>query len=70
MITLSLLQEGPAETTIYMIAGYALIFGVMVIYILSLWVRWRNLQRDQAVLQEMLPGEEAPAETSIETSNA
>lgn len=55
MIFSSLFQEGPAETTAYMIAGYAVIFVVMAIYIISLWLRWRNLHRDQEMLQRLLP---------------
>jgi len=48
-----LLQEGPADTTDYMIAGYAVIFGVMLLYVISLWVRNRNLEKDLEVLQEI-----------------
>ncbi len=47
------LQEGPANTTSYMIAGYAVIFGVMLIYLISLLVRQRNLQKDLEVLEEI-----------------
>lgn len=43
----------PMETTNYMIAGYAVIFGVMLVYLVSLFVRWRNLKQDAALLQEM-----------------
>jgi hypothetical protein len=53
MLFSTLLQEGPANTTSYMIAGYAVIFGVMLIYLISLLVRQRNLQRDLEVLQEI-----------------
>ena len=48
-----LLQEGPANTTSYMIAGYAVIFGVMLLYLISLLVRQRNLQKDLEVLEEI-----------------
>jgi hypothetical protein len=48
-----LLQEAPAETTAYMIAGYAVIFGVMLIYLASLLLRRRNLAQDLEVLQEL-----------------
>ena len=47
------LQEGPANTTSYMIAGYAVIFGIMLIYLISLLVRQRNLQKDLEVLEEI-----------------
>ena len=53
MLLTQLLQEGPAETTGYMIAGYAVIFGVMLIYVASLYIRRRNLLRDLEVLQEL-----------------
>ena len=48
-----LLQEGPADTTDFMIAGYAVIFGVMLIYLISLLVRQRNLNKDLEVLEEI-----------------
>ena len=53
MLLSVLLQEGPADTTSYMIAGYAIIFGVMLIYLISLLVRQRNLQKDLDVLKEI-----------------
>ncbi|NJD60885.1 MAG: hypothetical protein C3F13_06160 [Anaerolineales bacterium] len=49
----TILQYAPAETTRYMIAGYAVIFSVMFLYILSLILRRRNLERDLATLEEM-----------------
>jgi hypothetical protein len=48
-----ILQEGPAQTSGYMIAGYAVIFGVMLIYLVSLVVRFRNLNQDLEVLDEL-----------------
>ena len=48
-----LLQEGPAETTNYMLLGYGVIFFVLGIYIVSLYVRNRNLKRDAAMLEEL-----------------
>jgi hypothetical protein len=53
MLFSTLFQEGPANTTNYMIAGYAVIFGVMLLYLISLMVRQRNLQKDLEVLQEI-----------------
>jgi hypothetical protein len=55
-----LFQEGPAETTAYMIAGYAIIFGVMALYVASLMIRSRNLKQDLEVLAEL--GEDAELE--------
>ena len=50
---MNLLQVGPADTTSYMIAGYAVIFGVMFLYVLSLVVHKRNLEKDLEVLVEL-----------------
>ena len=50
-----LLQEAPAATTAYMIAGYVVIFGVMLIYLASLAIRHRNLKQDLEILQELPP---------------
>ncbi len=47
------LQEGPAQTTGYMIAGYAVIFGVMALYLFSLWLRARNLGQDLETMDEL-----------------
>ena len=46
------LQTGPAETTSYMIAGYVVIFGAMLIYLVSLIARQNNLKRDLELLEE------------------
>ena len=46
-------QEIPAETTAYMIAGYVVIFGVMIFYWISLMVRRRNFKQDLEVLQHL-----------------
>jgi len=52
------LQTGPADTLGYMIAGYVVIFGSMLLYLISLIVRRRNLTQDLEVLQEMDEGNE------------
>ena len=51
------LQTGPAETTSFMIAGYAVIFGVILIYLVSLIVRQNNLKRDLELLEEFGEGD-------------
>ena len=48
-----LLQDAPAETTGYMIAGYAVIFGLMLFYLISLVMRRRNLEQDLEVLEDL-----------------
>ena len=45
--------ETTPDTSQYMIAGYAVAFGVMLIYVISLAVRNRNLKRDLSMLEEM-----------------
>ena len=49
----SFLQQAPAETTRYMVAGYSVIFGVMLLYVISIFIRRRNLKRDLQILDEM-----------------
>lgn len=46
-------MDAPANTTTYFVAGYAVIFGIMAIYLISLLIRWRNLRQDEAVLEEL-----------------
>ena len=50
-----LLQTAPADTTSYMLVGFGLIFGAIGLYVLSLYVRSRNLAKDLAVLTEVAP---------------
>ena len=47
------LQEATPDTSGYMIAGYAVAFIVMGLYVFSLYLRNRNLQQDLKVLEEM-----------------
>jgi hypothetical protein len=47
------LQQGPANTVSYMILGYAVIFGVILIYLVSLAIRSRNLRQDLEVLKDL-----------------
>jgi len=49
----SIYLEAPASTSAYMIAGFIVIFGVMLLYLLSLVVRNNNLNQDLEVLQEL-----------------
>lgn len=51
-------MQGPADTLNYMIAGYAVIFVVMVFYLASLVVRWRNLRQDEEMLEQVEQQEE------------
>lgn len=47
------LLEGPKETTDFMILGYVVIFGVMLVYIYSLKRRRQNLELDLELLEEI-----------------
>ena len=55
------LQEAPAETFNYMAFGFIVILGTMGLYLLSLVNRYRNLERDMELLDEL----SAEAEPSI-----
>lgn len=46
-------QTGTPDTSGYMIAGYAVAFIVMAIYVGSMYLRSRNLEQDMDMLHEM-----------------
>ena len=46
-------QEVTPDTSGYMIAGYAAAFIILAIYVASLYLRNRNLNRDMEMLAEM-----------------
>jgi len=48
-----LLQEATPNTVGYLVAGYAVIFGLMGLFLFSLISRWRNLKKDLALLGEL-----------------
>lgn len=45
--------EAPPETSGYMIAGYAVALGVMLLYVGSLFLRFRSLHQDLSTLQDL-----------------
>jgi hypothetical protein len=47
------LQESIPDTSRYMVMGYAIAFAVMILYVFSLYIRNRNLNRDKAALDEL-----------------
>jgi hypothetical protein len=47
------LQTPTPDTSGYMIAGYAVAFIVMGLYVASMYVRSRNLIRDKETLEEL-----------------
>jgi hypothetical protein len=46
-------QEVPPDTSGYMIAGFAVAFIVMALYVVSIYLRARNLNQDMTILEEM-----------------
>jgi CcmD family protein len=60
------LQDAPPNTTSYMIAGYAVIFIVLALYLASLAIRQRNLRRDAETLEQLeRAGKKSPADKKI-----
>jgi uncharacterized membrane protein YedE/YeeE len=47
------IQQGPADTVSYMLLGFGVILGIMALYLLSLWLRSRSAERDEAMLKEI-----------------
>jgi hypothetical protein len=45
--------QSPPDNSAYMIAGYAVIFGVMLIYVASLFLRQRSMKRDLEILEKL-----------------
>jgi len=58
-------QETIPDTSGYMIAGYAIAFIVMGLYVLSFYLRSRNLKQDLAMLEEM---DKSVVETDVNLS--
>lgn len=46
-------QDATPDTSGYMIAGYAVAFIVMGLYVASIYMRSRNLRQDMSTLEEM-----------------
>ena len=46
-------QEATPDTSGYMIAGYAIAFILMALYVASIYIRNRNLHQDMTMLEEM-----------------
>jgi len=47
------MMETTPDTTAYLIAGYSVILGGLLLYVISLMVRWRALAREERVLAEI-----------------
>ena len=46
-------QDAPPDTSSYMILGYAIFFGISILYVVSLAIRRRNLELDLRTLEAM-----------------
>ena len=67
-----LLQDVTPDTSGYMVAGYTIFFVIFAIYLLSVFLRTRNLRKDLGVLEAMekesRPGKPAARATSAAAS--
>ena len=61
------LQESVPDTSQYMILGYTVSFLVIGLYVLSLYIRNRNLKRDITLLEDM--DKAAPADRQPKVSS-
>jgi len=52
MDLLSILMQ-PADTWNYFVMGYVVCFGVMSLYLVSYFVRFRNLKQELTLLEEL-----------------
>ena len=46
-------HDAPIDTVNYMIFGFVVIFGTMITYLVSMYVRQRNLKQDLEMLEEL-----------------
>ena len=53
------ISMAPADTWNYFVMGYTICFGVMGLYLASYFVRFRNLNRELALLEELESESEA-----------
>jgi hypothetical protein len=47
------IMDAPANTLTYFIAGYVVIFGSILAYLVSLYLRNKNLAQDEEMLKEL-----------------
>ncbi|GEM_PF-222435 len=45
--------DTPPDTSTYMIAGYSIFFILIILYLISLFIRTRNLNEDLSILESM-----------------
>lgn len=63
-------QTLPADTFNYMVSGYAVIFGAMLLYVVSLIIRRRNLEQDLNIILELEQAESHPGAASSQEYQA
>ncbi len=47
------IQDTPPNTSTYMIAGYTIFFILIILYLVSLFIRTRNLNQDLTILESL-----------------
>lgn len=47
------MNEGTPDTLNFLYYGLVAVFGILGAFIVSMWVRYRNLRRDEALLREL-----------------
>ena len=45
--------DTPPDTSTYMIAGYTIFFILIILYLISIFIRTRNLNQDLTILESM-----------------
>ena len=60
------LQDGPADTATYLILGFAVILGMIGLYVISLIVRMRNARRDLTTLESFRPNSTSDVPPDLE----
>jgi len=45
--------DTPPDTSAYMVAGYVIFFILMILYLISLFIRTRNLNQELTILESM-----------------
>ena len=59
-----LFLQAPPDTSRFLIAGYTIAIVVMLLYVLSLYLRQRRLERDLQDLEELIEQEPEPVVTT------
>ena len=57
--------DAPPDTSAYLIAGYVIFLIIAAIYIISLMVRWHNLNQDMTTLEAIEKDNKRKAEKAL-----